>query len=187
MKIIGTKITEQRKIKGLTQEELADLSKVNLRTIQRIENNENEPRDKTLSLICDALDLQFEELLIHKQRANQSNIGSTIINTVFLAIFNLALIGIFGYLTLDLNANLNSRFGGLLLSFLLPIFIVTMTKKMSGLERMLKYGSGLIIYSLVVLIKLGFPIGFMSGLIVCIAIVLGVLFYGNEIIKEKGE
>ena len=36
MTIIGKKIIDARKVKGLTQEELADLSKINLRTIQRI-------------------------------------------------------------------------------------------------------------------------------------------------------
>jgi transcriptional regulator with XRE-family HTH domain len=36
MNLIANKISETRKTKGLTQEELAELSKVNLRTIQRI-------------------------------------------------------------------------------------------------------------------------------------------------------
>lgn len=43
MNAIGKKISDTRKSKGFTQEELAELSKVNLRTIQRIENNKNEP------------------------------------------------------------------------------------------------------------------------------------------------
>jgi len=43
MNEIGQKIREVRKRKGLSQEELAESAKVNLRTIQRIENNENEP------------------------------------------------------------------------------------------------------------------------------------------------
>ena len=51
MSIIGKIICEARKSKGQTQEELAELSKVNLRTIQRIENNESVPRGKTLYLI----------------------------------------------------------------------------------------------------------------------------------------
>jgi len=37
MNEIGTKIKELRRKKGLSQEELAENSKVNLRTIQRIE------------------------------------------------------------------------------------------------------------------------------------------------------
>ena len=52
MNKIGEKIKEARKKKGLSQEDLAESAKVNLRTIQRIENNENEPRGKTLNLIC---------------------------------------------------------------------------------------------------------------------------------------
>ena len=36
MEIDGKKICEARKLKGLTQEKLAELANVNLRTIQRI-------------------------------------------------------------------------------------------------------------------------------------------------------
>ncbi|WP_418602310.1 helix-turn-helix domain-containing protein [Hwangdonia sp.] len=70
MSIIGNKISERRKAKGLTQEELAELSKVNLRTIQRIENDENEPRGKTLILICEVLDINVEDLLNIKNETN---------------------------------------------------------------------------------------------------------------------
>jgi transcriptional regulator with XRE-family HTH domain len=63
MSTIGDIISSIRKTKGLTQEELAELSKVNLRTIQRIENSENEPRGKTLLLICEVLDVNLEDLL----------------------------------------------------------------------------------------------------------------------------
>ena len=54
---IGTKIREARIKKALSQEDLAELSKLNLRTIQRIENNESIPRGKTLKLVFDALDI----------------------------------------------------------------------------------------------------------------------------------
>ncbi len=52
MENIGKKIVELRKSKGYTQEELAEKAKVNLRTIQRIENDENKPSGNTLKLIC---------------------------------------------------------------------------------------------------------------------------------------
>ncbi len=65
METIGTKISKIRKQKGLSQEELADLSKINLRTIQRIEKNENEPRGNTLKQICDVLEINIEELLTY--------------------------------------------------------------------------------------------------------------------------
>ena len=46
MEEIGEKIREVRKKKGLSQEALAELAEVNLRTIQRIENNESKPHAK---------------------------------------------------------------------------------------------------------------------------------------------
>lgn len=39
---LGTKIKELRKKKGLTQVDLSEKSGLSLRTIQRIENNENQ-------------------------------------------------------------------------------------------------------------------------------------------------
>lgn len=63
METIGTKITELRKQKALSQEELADSAKVNVRTIQRIENNETTPRGATLKLICDALEVTPDEII----------------------------------------------------------------------------------------------------------------------------
>ena len=72
MKEIGNKIKEIRKKKGLSQEELAELAKVNSRTIQRIENNESEPRGKTLSLICDILDINVEDLLDYGKQTDKA-------------------------------------------------------------------------------------------------------------------
>lgn len=63
MNELGEKIKEIRKKKGLSQEELAEFAKVNLRTIQRIEKNESEPRGKTLSLICEVLEINIEDVL----------------------------------------------------------------------------------------------------------------------------
>ena len=68
MNSIGTKIKEIRLKKGLSQEELAEKSQVSLRTIQRIENNENEPRGKTMQLICESLGANIEELLDYDKK-----------------------------------------------------------------------------------------------------------------------
>jgi transcriptional regulator with XRE-family HTH domain len=51
-----------RKKKGLTQEELAERSKVTVRTIQRLESGESVPRAFTLRAIAAALDTPFESL-----------------------------------------------------------------------------------------------------------------------------
>jgi len=48
MELIGKKIAEIRKQKGLTQEEVSELAKINLRTLQRIEKSDTEPRGNSL-------------------------------------------------------------------------------------------------------------------------------------------
>ncbi len=63
MKSIGQKITEIRKQKGFSQEELAENAKISLRTIQRIEKNETDPRGATLKAVCDALGINIEDIL----------------------------------------------------------------------------------------------------------------------------
>ena len=82
MNEIGKKIREVRKKKGLSQEELAESSKVNLRTIQRIENNESEPRGKTLNLICEVLEINAEDILDYGKQPDNS----------YLTIFHLSVI-----------------------------------------------------------------------------------------------
>jgi len=56
---IGRKLTELRKNKGLTQEELAIRCGVNVRTIQRIETGTVSPRVATLKLIGAELDYEI--------------------------------------------------------------------------------------------------------------------------------
>jgi uncharacterized Tic20 family protein len=57
------KIIHYRKLKGITQESLAEISGLNVRTIQRIESGEVDPRLFTLKSIADALEVRMEELL----------------------------------------------------------------------------------------------------------------------------
>ena len=63
METIGAKILEIRKRKGLTQEKLSDLSKINLRTLQRIEKGTTQPRSDTLNNICQVLEVNIEDIL----------------------------------------------------------------------------------------------------------------------------
>ena len=184
---IGNKILELRKSKGLTQEELAKLSKVNLRTIHRIENNENEPRGNTLNLICDVLEFNSSYFTNKIDQNNGKSIGSIIVNAVFLVLLNLLLMSVIGFLTLDSNANMNSRIGAFLLSSFIPFFIVLFTQKMNGLERMLKFGTGFLAYIIMLMVvqgfREGFRAGFGTGLFLCLIIAVGVLFYGKAILK----
>lgn len=187
MNLIAQKISETRKIKGLTQEELAEKAKINLRTIQRIESSESEPRGKTLNLICDVLEIDTKELMSSENTFKEKNIGEKIVNVLFLLVLNLVLMGIIGFLTLDSNANTNSVFGGYLLSIFLPFFLVVLTNKMSGMERMLKFGFGYIVYFVLVMVSHGFPTGFITGLFPCLLISLSVLYFGNELIKTENK
>ncbi|WP_297086225.1 helix-turn-helix domain-containing protein [uncultured Draconibacterium sp.] len=56
---LGKKIAELRKLKGLTQEELVEKCKLNVRTLQRIEAGEVRPRAYTLNVLSEVLDYNF--------------------------------------------------------------------------------------------------------------------------------
>jgi transcriptional regulator with XRE-family HTH domain len=60
---IGNYIKEKRLQKGMTQEELALKCDVTIRTIQRIESGEVDPRSYTLQAIASALEVDYNELL----------------------------------------------------------------------------------------------------------------------------
>jgi uncharacterized Tic20 family protein len=54
----------QRKLKGLTQEELADKTTVGVRTIQRIEKGDVQPHLQTVKLLAVGLDVEVEDLIV---------------------------------------------------------------------------------------------------------------------------
>jgi transcriptional regulator with XRE-family HTH domain len=59
---LGKKITELRKAKGLTQEELVARCNVSVRTIQRIETGEVTPRSYTVRIILSALEYDLSQV-----------------------------------------------------------------------------------------------------------------------------
>jgi len=59
---LGKKISELRRAKGLTQEELVEKCNINVRTIQRIEAGEVVPRMYTVKTIFAALDLDLNSI-----------------------------------------------------------------------------------------------------------------------------
>ena len=71
METIGEKLTEVRKRKGLSQEALSDLAKINLRTLQRIEAGESEPRGHTLKSLCDVLEINIEDILDYGKKEDR--------------------------------------------------------------------------------------------------------------------
>jgi uncharacterized Tic20 family protein len=63
---LGLKISELRRLKNLTQEQLAEKCEVSTRTIQRIESGEVDPRAYTIQRLGEILEFDFEE-------SNQTN------------------------------------------------------------------------------------------------------------------
>lgn len=91
--MIGQKIKELRLLKGLTQEDLAERTRLSVRTIQRIESGDVDPRTYTLSLLAEALDVELETLTAEKaQRAQmtQSTIISDAEKTKWLALLHIS-------------------------------------------------------------------------------------------------
>ncbi|MCH7409325.1 helix-turn-helix transcriptional regulator [Belliella sp. DSM 111904] len=60
--LLGQKIQEWRKAKGLTQEELVERCNLNVRTIQRIEAGEVTPRSYTIKSILEVLEVKPDEV-----------------------------------------------------------------------------------------------------------------------------
>jgi uncharacterized Tic20 family protein len=59
----GERIKELRLKRGITQEDLAAKTEISVRTIQRIENGEVDPRAYTLQTIATALEVDFQALI----------------------------------------------------------------------------------------------------------------------------
>ena len=84
----GDRIKALRLQKGLTQQELADLSGISLRSIQRIERGEVSPRSHSLKELGKALEMDLAELLIQTSESpsfSTSKKPSKMQNLPFLA------------------------------------------------------------------------------------------------------
>ena len=60
---LSKRVKELRTRKGLSQEQLADQAQLSLRTIQRLETGETEPRGDTLKRLAQALDVAPDDLI----------------------------------------------------------------------------------------------------------------------------
>lgn len=74
MEMIGQKIKELRVLKGLTQEDLAEKTNLSVRTIQRIESGDVDPRTYTLNLLAEALGVELETFTAEKVIAHKENL-----------------------------------------------------------------------------------------------------------------
>lgn len=100
---LGKKIKELRFRKGFSQEELADLTQLSLRTIQRIENGETEARGDSLKRIAQALNITPEELTgqtIHPEEHETNSRYLMLLNLSALSFLIFPILGIIAPLVL---------------------------------------------------------------------------------------
>lgn len=86
--MIGEKISQIRKEKAWSQEDLAERSGLSVRTIQRIEKNESKPRPFTVQTLASALEVDVTTLLSkEKNRGQAPAIDFSILRQINLAVF----------------------------------------------------------------------------------------------------
>nr|WP_295933850.1 helix-turn-helix transcriptional regulator [uncultured Dyadobacter sp.] len=109
-------VSQARKKRGLTQEELAELTHLTVRTIQRIENGKTTPRPYTLRTISTVLNIPFEDLNEpHNAQAPDPITGDTDA-TKSIHDLRLLCLSCFSYLVLPF------------IHFLLPLFLLRKMK-----------------------------------------------------------
>jgi transcriptional regulator with XRE-family HTH domain len=89
---LANRVIELRNRKGFSQEFLAEESGVSLRTIQRVENGETQPRGDTLQRIAKGLGVTSEELIDWKLEKNNSYL--TLLNSSALSFLFFPFLGI---------------------------------------------------------------------------------------------
>lgn len=89
----STKLAEYRRKKGLSQEQLAELSGVSARTIQRIEKGTVDAHPATLKMLADGLEVDTALLLA--EEPTSVNATTTKTNKITPLFHTLALVGLF--------------------------------------------------------------------------------------------
>lgn len=95
---LANKIKALRLQKGFSQEKLAEDTQLSLRTIQRVENGETEPRGYTLNRLASALGSTIDELTAAPQRTDK--VPVLILNLSALSFLLFPLLGIIVPLTI---------------------------------------------------------------------------------------
>jgi len=188
MNTIANKIKQRRIEKGLSQQDLAEQSKLSLRTIQRIESAETQPREVTLKLLCSVLGI---EKVTQVSEEKKYGVGKSVMDSLLYTAVNLLLMFAAGLFTIDSFATLYTRIAGLLLSFFIPYFIVSRTLNLEPFQRLVRYGSGYLLYVILLFvsqgIERGFFAGFGKGLFFCIVIRVSSFFYKSLNFSEISE
>tara|TARA_R110002049_G_scaffold189035_1_gene357466 strand:- start:87 stop:683 length:597 start_codon:yes stop_codon:yes gene_type:complete len=107
---ISQRVKELRGSKGMSQELLAEESGLSLRTIQRIENSESEPRGDTLKRLAIALDTSPDEIIdwkILEDKGYLTLMSLSALGFLFFPILGIILPLVFWILKKDKLKNVN--------------------------------------------------------------------------------
>ena len=150
MKSIAEALQAARIQNSWTQEELAHHSGLSVRTIQRIESAEVRPRLSTIALLSGVLKVDLTQLIDKEQAKSQwdSRLHGAFNWTGIVGLNFLIMIAV-SYLNFDLGANLNSRIGSWILSFLFPFFLIFLSPADRAAQRFFKFGLALMINLLI--------------------------------------
>ena len=80
--LLGKKIKELRKNRGLTQEKLAELAGIEIPSLSNIENGKNYPNHETLEKIALALQIKPYELFIFDYYKNYEELIAEMISSM---------------------------------------------------------------------------------------------------------
>lgn len=83
-KLIGNRISHARNLRNLTQENLPELTGFSVNVISRIETRHNPTSLKTLSKICNVLDINLDYILYDILSDETKTTGSTISDIILL-------------------------------------------------------------------------------------------------------
>lgn len=72
---------------GLSQEKLAEIAGVSIRTIQRLESGDTDPRGDTVIRLSKALDISPEDLLQHKKQEDRSYLKAISVSSLSFLLF----------------------------------------------------------------------------------------------------
>ena len=86
---LSKKLKELRIRKGFSQEELADKTCLSLRTIQRIENGETEPRGDSLRRLTSVFGISSDEILDWNEREDKSVLQTLNLSALSFLLFPL--------------------------------------------------------------------------------------------------
>jgi len=183
---LAQKIKELRIRRGLSQEKLAETAQINLRTVQRIEAGETEPRGDTLKRIANALNVTADELIDWTEHEDKGLLA--FLNLSALSFIAFPLLGVIVPLAIwilkkDKVSNVN-EIGKRLLNFQISWCL------------MLFLGYGIFIFCMVLHVRIPLPgisilnLGSMELLLLMILalyLINGVLIIVNSIRSYSGK